>query len=90
MSAEELNPMALADSVTTAQMAQSLRLSRTFPPMARARSSGPLFELRGFGPGIDALLDPDRDGYDLAVLPNLEDLYLEGGQFHSPEGAPRE
>ena len=86
-------PICFAASVTTDQIAQSLRLSPTLLVLLRlsegaARSS--IFA-RGL-PGVDAVLHPDGDGHrayaaalaeevddDPAVLPHLDVLYRERG-----------
>ncbi len=81
-------------------MAQALRLSPTLPTLLSERSSGPSIDGGGGLPGVDTLLDPDRDGHgadasalaaevgdDPAVLTHLELGYVQGCEFPSPQRA---
>ena len=62
-------PIYLATCSTTDQIAQSLKTSPIRPPLRMERSS-PLLHSGRRAPGVDALLQPDRngDGADLAPL----------------------
>jgi hypothetical protein len=94
-------PICLDDCSTTDQIAQSLSVSRLiFPLFDTDRSSRPSSTADRDHPGVDTLLDPDRDGdgadapafaleigQDHRPLPLLDGLDIELGQFVAPEGA---
>jgi len=86
---------------TTDQTAQSLRLSRlTLPALGDGAKQAAVFDAGRDHPGVDTLLDPDRDGdgadapalalkvgQDPPSLSLLDGLDVELGQLVPPQGA---